>query len=341
VNAKEKRNNYNAIEVMWDRVPGRNEKWKNDILSGMNFDLEKFAQEHECSFIGSSGTLISGAKLKALVHQNPIVQKDDLTMYVHPEKGNSYVIVGDVAHGKGLDYSAFQVIDVTKMPYNQVAVYRSNMITPVDFASTIQRIGTLYNESQVLIENNGIGEAVAQAIYEEYEYENMLSTTNRGGRAGKQIVPAFDAKSEKGVRTTKTVKNIGTSVLKLLIEQDQLIINDYDTINELSTFSKKGSSYEAEPGCHDDLVMCLVLFAWLSNQKYFKELTDINTMNQLRDMNDEDLYESLVPFGVIETGHNPFENVPPAVSKNDDRWLMFDDEIEAMELNMKYSSSSI
>ena len=43
-------------------------------------------------------------------------------------------------------------------------------------------------------------------------------------------------------------------------------------IEELSTFVRRGQSWAAEEGSNDDLVMCLVIFAWISNQRYFKEL---------------------------------------------------------------------
>ena len=85
-------------------------------------------------------------------------------------------------------------------------------------------------------------------------------------------------------------------------EQNQLIVNDFHTIEELSTFSRKGKSYEAEDGKHDDLVMGLVLFAWLSDQQYFKDYTDINTMIKLRERTEEDIMNDLAPFGFVDDG---------------------------------------
>ncbi len=165
------------------------------------------------------------------------------------------------------------------MPYKQVAVYRDNMITPVEYAEVLNRVGKYYNECVMLIEiNDGVGEQISDLLHMDFEYENVLFTES-SGRSGKRISTGFGGKSiDKGVRTTKSVKASGCSMLKLLIEQEQLIINDFDTIQELSTFSRKGTSYEAESGKHDDLVMCLVLFGWLSDQRYFKEITDINTL---------------------------------------------------------------
>lgn len=297
-------NGYEYVEVPWQRVPGRGEVWRHETLSSMDFDQEKFAQEFECAWLGSSGTLISGAVLKSLVSKTPLVSRDGLKVYEEKQGNHQYVIVCDVSRGKGLDYSAFQVIDITQMPYNQVCTYKNNMVTPLDYAGTIFQISKLYNSASILVEINDTGGQVADALYFDYECESVIQTENAGAR-GKRISAGFSktTTSDRGVRTTKTVKSIGCSMLKLLIEQRQLIINDHDTIFELSRFSKKATSYEAEPGCHDDLVMGLVLFGWMSDQQYFKDLTDINTLMKLRDRTDEELERDLLPTGFMDDGH--------------------------------------
>lgn len=300
-NANEGKNGYNPIKVTYDRVPGRNEEWKNQTLAAMNFDTEKFEQEYCVEFMGSSGTLISGWKLKELVYKNPINQSNGLNQYEAPRKDRIYNIICDVSRGKGLDYSAFHVIDVTSMPYNQVATFRNNTITPLDFADFIYKTALTYNRASVMVEINDIGEQVGVSLHHDYEYEGVLFTEN-AGRAGKRVAGGFSSLSDRGIRTTKTVKSIGCSILKLLVEQNQLIINDFSTIEELSTFSRKGSSYEAEDGKHDDLVMCLVLFAWLSEQQYFKEYTNINTLHTLREKTEEDIINELLPFGFVDRG---------------------------------------
>ena len=217
-------------------------------------------------------------------------------MYEEPIKDHIYACIVDVSRGKGLDYSAFQLIDVTDMPYRQVCVFRDNNITPIDYAEIIHRTIERYNEAYTLIEVNDIGEQVAEVLHYEFECESLLNTES-AGRSGKRVSTGFGKNSDKGVRTTKSVKSIGCNMLKMLVEQDQLILNDFQTINELSTFSRKGVSYEAESGCHDDLVMGLVLFAWLTDQMFFREITDINTLQKLRSRNEEELMESLLPIG--------------------------------------------
>jgi hypothetical protein len=323
VNAIEKRNQYNHIRVSWKDVPGRDEKWKNDTLAAMNFDIEKFNQENECEFLGSSATLIAGWRLKELVHQSPITESEGLIQYKPVEEGHVYMMICDVSRGKGLDYSAFQLLDVTKMPYEQTAVYRNNNITPIDYADIIHRVAKGYNDASVLVEINDIGEQVSHSLHYDFGYENVLFTEN-AGRSGKRITSGFGASGssiDKGIRTTKIVKSVGCSILKLLIEQKQLTINDFNTINELSTFSKKGVSYEAEPNAHDDLVMCLVLFAWMSEQQYFKDYTNINTLNSLKEKSDEDLEQDMAPFGFVVNGREESFSDEEYYERSPDAWM--------------------
>lgn len=300
--AKEGTNGYQFVEVPWQQVPGRGAEWQKETLGAMDFDLEKFAQEFECAFLGSSGTLISGACLKTLVSLSPVGERDGLKQYFRPEKDHKYVIIADVSRGKGLDYSAFQVIDTTIMPYQQVCIFRNNMVTPLDYAGVIHNVSKMYNSAVILVEINDVGAQVVDSLHHDFESELIVYTENAGAR-GKRISSGF-GNSERGIRTTKTVKAIGCSMLKLLIEQQQLIINDHQTIFELSRFSKKGHSYEAETGCNDDLVMGLVLFAWMSDQQYFKDLTDINTLMKLREKTEEEMESELTPFGFVDTGHH-------------------------------------
>lgn len=305
--AEEGTNGYEFIKVMWHDVPGRDEKWKQETMEALDHDEQKFRQEYACEFLGSSGTLIDGSKLKELMYEKPVTEKDGLNQYERPEKTNTYVMTVDVSRGKGLDYSTFNVIDITSMPYKQVCTFRDNLTGPVDFAAIIYRIGKLYNEAAILVEINDIGEQVSDVLLMDYGYENMLSTEN-AGRSGKRVSSGFGRSVDPGVRTTKSVKSVGCSILKMLVEQNQLIVKDFNTIQELSRFSRKGNSYEAESGSHDDLVMNLVLFAWLTDQDYFKDMTDINTMMALRERTEREIEQDLLPFGFIDTGEELPDN---------------------------------
>ena len=241
----------------------------------------------------------------------PLRQKDGLTSYELPVKDHIYTITCDVSRGRGLDYSTMQIIDVTKIPYEQVATYRSNTIAPADFSEFIFRIANSYNKANVLIEINDIGEQVAHHLFYDFEYEGVLFTQN-AGRLGKKVTFGFgEGQVDKGIRTTKNTKSVGCSILKLLIEQNKLVIRDKATVNELATFSQKGEgaqlTYCAEEGKHDDLAMGLVLFSWLSDQSFFTHLTDINTIASLRELSAEQVEAELTPFGYWHNGLDEHE----------------------------------
>ena len=319
--AKEDTNGFEYVEVPWQKVPGRDDAWKQETLAAMDFDKQKFNQEFECGFLGSSGTLIDGAKLKTLVTQRPIAETQHMKVYEQPIKGHVYCLIADVSRGKGLDYSAFHVIDVTEMPYKQVFVYRDNTITPIDYASTINNVLKRYNDAYTLVEINDIGGQVTDLLHHEFECESMLLTES-AGRSGKRLSTGFSKNADKGIRTTKSVKAVGCNMFKMLIEQDQIIVNDFDTVNEFSTFSRKGGTYQAESGRHDDLVMGLVLFGWMSDQAFFKEITDINTVDRLKQRNENAMIESLLPIGFNSYDHEQQEGVPTIASDDDDSWLL-------------------
>jgi hypothetical protein len=210
------------------------------------------------------------------------------------------------------------------MPYYQVCTYRNNFITPMDFAEIVNRVFRNYNKAAALVEINDLGEQVSYGLHNDYEYDNVLFTEH-AGRGGKRITTGFSKGVDIGVRTTKTVKSVGCSILKLLVEQNQLVINDMNTITELGTFSKKANSYEAEPGNHDDMVMGLVLFGWLTDQQYFKEITDINTLMKLREKTDDDVMNDLSPFGFIFDGSDDLAEELELTGTN---WLMRDESDE-------------
>ena len=296
----ESRSRYIPIQVHWNEVPGRDEKWKTETIS--NTSEDQFRQEFECEFLGSINTLISSTKLRNLAFNDPIeVINEHLDIHELPEEGKNYLIVVDSSRGVGIDYNTFVVFDISELPYKVVAKYRNNRISPMLFPSVIQDVGKKYNTAYVLVEVNDIGGQVADILHQDLEYENVLLTSIRG-RAGQVLGSGFGHQNLTGVRTTKQVKALGCSTLKDLIENDKLIVNDFDIIVELSSFISRGVSYAAEEGQHDDLVMCLVLFSWLVRQDYFRELTDIDIRERLYKERMESVEQNLLPFGIIDDG---------------------------------------
>ena len=301
VDSEENRNSYVRHEVHWSDVPGRDEAWKQETIK--NTSEEQFRQEFECEFLGSSNTLINPRKLEQIPFKNPIVSKNNMQLYEEPKPERLYVITVDTARGLGLDYSAFVIFDVTDIPYKVVGKYRSKDLSPMYYPDVVVNAARKYNEAFVLVELNDLGEQIATVIQQDLEYENILTTSVKG-RGGQQIGGGFSHRVQLGVKTTKTVKRVGCSNLKDLIENDKIIINDYDLLQELTTFINKRNSYEAEEGHHDDLVMCTVLFSWIVRQDFFIELTDNDVRTRLFQENQKMIEDDVLPFGIIDDGHS-------------------------------------
>ena len=298
--AEKKRNEYVPTDVHWSEVPGRDAVWKEQTIA--NTSEQQFKIEFECEFLGSVDTLIAPSKLKALVFDKPINSNAGLDIHVPPEKGHDYAISVDVARGVGNDYSAFVVVDITSFPHRVVAKYRDNTIKPMLFPSVIYDVAKSYNEAFVLCEVNDVGDQVASILQYDLEYQNLLMCSMRG-RAGQIVGQGFSgSKTQLGVKMSKTVKKVGSLNLKTMIEEDKLIFNDYEIISELTTFISKHNSFEAEEGCNDDLAMCLVIYAWLVAQDYFKELTDQDVRKRLYEEQKNQIEQDMAPFGFINDG---------------------------------------
>lgn len=315
--AEHERNEYVPIEVHWSEVPGRDEAWKTQTIK--NTSEAQFNTEFECEFLGSIDTLLSAQRLRTLSFIDPIQSNAGLDVYKHPEKERTYFIAVDVARGTANDYSAFIVFDISEIPYKIVAKYRDNEIKPLIFPQRIYNVARAYNQSYVLIEVNDIGEQVANAMQFDLEYDNLVMASMRG-RAGQVLGGGYSGgKAQLGVRTTKATKTVGCSNLKQLIEDNKLIVEDYDLINELSTFIVKGSSWEADDGCNDDLVSCGFLFAWATDQTYFKELTDTDVRMKMINENQYAMEQDMAPFGFVVTGLED-ENIGEMVDEYGTRW---------------------
>ena len=313
--AEQGKNEYIPTDVHWSEVPGRDDKWKATTIA--NTSEQQFKVEFECEFLGSVNTLINPAILKNLIYENPIIKNAGLDVYEESQKEHNYLITVDVARGLGNDYSAFIVFDITEFPYKVVAKYRNNEIKPMLFPNVIHDVAKGYNQSWVLVEVNDIGEQVANILYYDLEYENMLMAAMRG-RNGQVVGHGFSGKkSQMGVRTTSAVKKLGCSNLKTLIEEFKLLTLDYEIISELTTFAQRHNSFEAEEGCNDDLAMCLVIFAWLVAQDYFKEMTDNDIRKRIYEEQKNQIEQDMSPFGFIVDG---FDSESTFVDNSGDRW---------------------
>ena len=308
------KNEYIPTDVHWSQVPGRDEVWKEQTIA--NTSEQQFKIEFECEFLGSVDTLIAPSKLKTLVYESPLTTNAGLDIFQQTKENHDYITTVDVARGVGADYSAFVVVDITEFPHQIVAKYRNNEIKPMMFPNVIWEVAKNYNNSFILCEVNDIGDQVASILHYDLEYENLLMASMRG-RAGQIVGQGFSGKkTQLGVKMSKTVKKIGSLNLKTMIESDKLLFKDYDILSELTTFISKSNSFEAEDGCNDDLAMCLVIYAWLVNQDYFKELTDQDVRKRLYEEQKNQIEQDMSPFGFIEDGLDETS----FVDQEGDRW---------------------
>ena len=298
--AEKQKNEYVPTDVHWSEVPGRDEKWKATTIK--NTSEQQFKVEFECEFLGSVDTLIAPSKLRTLIYDNPIKRNAGLDVYEPVQENHDYVMTVDVARGVGEDYSAFVVVDITSFPHKVVAKYRNNEIKPMLFPNIIYEVAKSYNSAFILCEVNDIGDQVASILQYDLEYQNLLMCSMRG-RAGQIVGQGFSGKkTQLGVKMSKTVKKVGSLNLKTLIEEDKLIFQDYEIISELTTFISKHNSFEAEEGCNDDLAMCLVIYAWLVQMDYFKELTDQDVRKRLYEEQKNQIEQDMAPFGFMDDG---------------------------------------
>jgi len=310
--AEKGKNGFISHFIPYWEIPGRDEEWAEEQRKTLG--EVKFNQEVLCEFLGSSNTLINGRTLSQMSSIDPIFYNDmGLHLYQEPQKDRIYIITVDVARGVGGDYSAFTVVDVTEMPYMLVGRFKNNTIAPMLFPDVIVKTAKDYNNAFILVETNDIGGQIADILHVEHEYENILTTIKENNQT--YISPGFAKTTTLGVRTTKSVKRQGCFAIKSLLEEKKLNIFDADTIHELSTFVEKNGTYMADEGYHDDLVMTLVLFGWLSTNQYFKELTDVNVRERIYKQQMLQIEDELTPFGFVDTG-----NEEPTFVENNIVW---------------------
>lgn len=346
-----KQNGYVPVEVHWSQVPLypggplRTDKWKQEMISKTS--EKQFQSEFECDFVGSSNTLISSQKLHTLVFSKPLLRtKEGLTIHEEPIRENEdakthdhiYFITADTARGQGKDYSAFVVVDVTQFPYRIVATYRNNTISPLLYPSMIKTVAKKYNNAYVMVEINDIGSQVADILHTDLEYEHIIKTSFLG-RKGQVITEGFGGAKQNhlGLKASVVTKKVGCAVLKNLVEEDKLIIEDFDIINELTTFVARKNSYEADDGHNDDLVSCLTMFAWCTRQDFFKNLTDMDVRLAMYSREIEKIEDDLLPFGYYDDGSEDIsiqEEEDNWTGDGVDRWLIQDKKDIKISLNL-------
>ena len=297
-------NDFKTVEGKWQENPKRNQGWAESMRKKLG--EVKYRQEIECSFEGSSYTLVDGAKLATIPTAVPIYNKDCMEVFYSPEEGRNYVMTVDVSRGRHMDFSAFSVTDVTQMPYKVVATFKDNTISTLEFPHLIYNTARQYNDAFILVEINDLGEEVSNTIWHEYEYENIYFTS--GGELSQ-------VRGYPGVRTTSKVKSLGCSVLKELIEKDQLILSSHKIIEELGVFVLTRASYAAQDtSINDDLCTTMWLLAWLTKQDVFQQITNVHLRTVLTEKKQQYIDSTMTPFGFYQ--NNKPDDVDDGVYEN-------------------------
>jgi hypothetical protein len=286
------KNGFTRLFIPYSRHPDRDAVWAEGQRKLLGDT--KFAQEVDCEFLGSSNTLINGKTLRVMSSIAPLRSSMDLDVYEEPKEGRFYCLCADTSYGVLGDYSAFVVVDATEIPYKLVAKYRSNKILPLLYPSVINTVGRSYYNAHILLENNDIGKQVLDILYNELEYENVVCTISENGKT--YISPGFATTTQLGVKSNKIVKRQGCFALKSLLEEQKFPIFDATAIHELSTFTEKNGSFSADDGSYDDVAIALVLFAWMSTNQYFTELTNVSIREKIYAEQQLQIEEGLTPF---------------------------------------------
>lgn len=278
------RSAFHPTRVDWWDVPGRDEAWHQEQLKLMS--EEDFAQEYGNEPLGSGLTLINsrGFSIMAETQTEPIQFTLNTKIYNLPEPYRKYIITCDCAD-TGVDYSTISVIDITEFPYKQVAIYRDNKISHLMFPHAILHLAMKYNTAPVLIESNDVGKVILHILNYDMEYDYVIST-----KVGNKI--------QLGQRTTTKSKAVGCARLKDMVESRQLIVQDRYTIDEFKHFIVNNShtSYSAEDGFHDDLVMGLVNFAYYASTPKFRMEYDKNFVDHMSPTYEMEMVEALTPL---------------------------------------------
>lgn len=242
--AEEKRSEFRPYKINWYDVPGRDDEWLETQIE--TFGPMYVAQNYQCSFLGSSDTLIDAYSLAQLRRIEPIIRDKfiaGMNIFEDVVEKKKYILSVDTAKD-GSDKFALHVIDITKFPFSQVAS-ASLDVSYLKMPKVLLDIATYYNNAFVIIENvEGSGQSIADTLYSVYEYEHLYKDKR---------------KEYPGFRTSKGTRPKILSLLKTFIENKKLIIKDKTTIEQLGTFIKRGGKYQADSGSKDDSVMALAI----------------------------------------------------------------------------------
>lgn len=294
--AKLGKSSYMPIRVNWWNVPGRDLKWKEQMIADIG--LVKFNAEYACQFLGSSNTLVSASSVEKHLIKNvidPIEFKYDkfFEVYEKPNKNKRYALGVDPSKGLGQDFSVIQVLDVTDPKrVVQVAMYRNNMIDPIKFAQIVQQVSIAYNDAKAIIENNNeMGGQLIQWLWYELEFEGLVS-----------FKESKKTKREKGIRATRKSKFKACMNIRDFVDNDWITLRSKKTCEELLDFEEVSENIFRSASGHDDTVAALYwgLYFIFSNAFEVEEFSKFDSENKIDPLwkNEEVSENSFGRFGL-------------------------------------------
>lgn len=290
-NAEKQNNNFKSIKVTWKDVPNRDEKWAEQERK--NLGESKFKQEYECEFLGSTNTVIDINTLEKLISINIDPIHIDLNgrfeIYEKPDNTYKYIMGVDTAKGTGEHNSTIQVLkilDNKEIKLKQVAIFCDNHTDVYEFSAIVNRISYYYNNAYIMVENNAEGLSIVNELWWNYENENLINSGSK--------------KTDLGIRANKSTKVKSVTLMKKLIENNQLELLDRKTILELCNFVDENGRFHGD-GHTDDLISALYWACYIFEMNVLDDDYSINiNINDeqgwgiLTDINDNQEWEILV-----------------------------------------------
>lgn len=274
------KNNTSMVRLLvkWWENPTRDKEWYEKTLATQG--PAKFDQEFNCSFRSSSGSLLDPKTQASLESFTPIDESLDFREYASPIDGHTYIAVVDTSLGLDQDSQVITIIDVSTRPFNVAYIYESNTINPMLFPTKIKEVAERYNNAYVFVELNNGGFSIPNDLFYNLGYERILRT--RKNKKGQLELVLNGSSKFMGIQTTSSTKNTGCSNIKVALSRGKIRVNDYALIEQFGTFVAHKETYRADKGAHDDLVMTMVLFGWLLDQKAFHYLSNSNIRSEIQ-----------------------------------------------------------
>ena len=260
---------FHAIEMdYWEHPDYVTPSWVRDTYA--NIGDKGWAQEVLRSFLGSGETYIPATLIGEMEKftnrhkplrvafrewRNPGEKRlgwEDgaLWFWKNPRDGHEYIVSADCAEGVGNegDNSCLQVIDVTTL--EQCAEFYSNSIPADPFSQIAYNLATLYNVATLVVENNGIGAAVAQLLQQSLSYENLYY--DRSKKKSVQI---------PGLKAGPQNRPVYLEAFQRRVVNGTVRIYSRRLVHELTTFMYNPATRkaEAQKRKHDDAILAMSL----------------------------------------------------------------------------------